>query len=262
MSARVYPEKKVAYFEKMNQYLDEYEKIMVVSCDNVSSKQFNTMRIGMRKSGEYPFEGKILMGKNSMMKKVLKDRALADPTNDVKQLQNDKFKTILKGNVGLIFTNDDLNLIAEMVEGNVKQSAAKVGTVAPCDVDIKAGPTTLEPGQTSFFQALNIHTKITKGNIEILSDVKLITEGEKVGPSEAILLQKMGLNPFYYGLRLAMIYDQGSFYTPAVLKMTAETKNDAIRDARARGHSHQNSKRIPSLLSCICGNICNVWYPR
>ena len=73
----------------------------------------------------------------------------------------------------------------------MKQSPAKVGVVAPCDVHIKAGQTSLEPGQTSFFQALNIHTKITKGNIEILSDVHLIHEGTKVGPSEAILLQKL-----------------------------------------------------------------------
>jgi len=230
-TARVYPAKKVSYFEKMNQYLDDYERIICVSCDNVSSKQFNTMRIGLRPSGEYPFEGKILMGKNSMMKKALKDRAAADPTNATKQLQMDKFKTILKGNIGLLFTNDDLAPIADMIEANVKQAPAKVGAVAPCDVHIKAGQTSLEPGQTSFFQALNIHTKITKGNIEILSDVHLIKEGERVGPSEAILLKKMGQNPFFYGLKIMQIYDHGSFYSPAVLKMTEESKAESARAA-------------------------------
>ena len=49
-------------------------------------------------------------------------------------------------------------------------------------------------------QALNIPTKINKGTVEIVSDVKLITQGEKVGASEATLLAKLGIKPFSYGL--------------------------------------------------------------
>ena len=40
---------------------------------------------------------------------------------------------------------------------------AKAGTVAPKDVVLPTGPTGLEPSQTSFFQAMNIPTKIVKG---------------------------------------------------------------------------------------------------
>ena len=63
------------------------------------------MRIGMRKKGELPLEGKILMGKNTMMKKVLQQRADADPENALKQLQLERFGEMLKLNRGLIFTN-------------------------------------------------------------------------------------------------------------------------------------------------------------
>ena len=87
-----------------------------------------------------------------------------------------------------------------MMKEHVVQSIARVGAKAPCDVHVPKGVTNLEPGQTSFFQALNIHTKIFKSNIEILNDVHLIKEGEKVGPSEATLLQKLNIKPFYYGL--------------------------------------------------------------
>jgi large subunit ribosomal protein LP0 len=51
-----------------------------------------------------------------------------------------------------------------------------------------------------FMQALNIPTKINKGTVEIVSDVNLITQGEKVGASEATLLAKLGIKPFSYGL--------------------------------------------------------------
>ncbi len=39
---------------------------------------------------------------------------------------------------------------------------ARVGLVAPNDVTIHAGNTGMDPSQTSFFQALNIPTKINK----------------------------------------------------------------------------------------------------
>ena len=105
MSARDYSTKKKGFFVKMNEYLDSYDKVVVVGCDNVTSRQFNTMRIGLRKKGEFPIEGKILMGKNTMMKKVLQERADADPENSIKQLQLERFGQMLKLNRGLIFTN-------------------------------------------------------------------------------------------------------------------------------------------------------------
>ena len=49
-------------------------------------------------------------------------------------------------------------------------------------------------------QALNIPTKINKGCVEIVSDVHLIKQSEKVGGSEATLLAKLGIKPFSYGL--------------------------------------------------------------
>ena len=48
------------------------------------------------------------------------------------------------------------------------QAPARAGALAPLDVKIPAQTTTLGPEKTSFFQALQIPTKITKGTIEIL----------------------------------------------------------------------------------------------
>lgn len=77
--------------------------------------------------------------------------------------------------------------------------------VAPCSVSIPAGSTGMDPSQTSFFQTLNIATKINKGSIEILNDVVVVTKGEKVGPSQAVLLGKLGIRPFTYGLEIMQV---------------------------------------------------------
>merc|ERR1719231_841088 len=126
------------------------------------------------------------------------------------------------GNVGFVFTSNELSDIEEVIKVHVKPAAAKAGVIAPLSVTIPKGPTGLDPAQTSFFQALNIATKINKGSIEIVNDCKVITEGDKVGTSEAALLTKLGLKPFSYGLNIKYVYEGGVF--PAdVLKITDAT---------------------------------------
>jgi large subunit ribosomal protein LP0 len=52
----------------------------------------------------------------------------------------------------------------------------------------------MEPGKTSFFQALGVPTKIARGTIEITTDLKLIEAGNKVGASEATLLNLLNIS--------------------------------------------------------------------
>ena len=69
---------------------------------------------------------------------------------------------------------------------------------------------------------LNIPTKINKGTVEIITPVKLIKKGDKVGSSEAALLSKLAIRPFSYGLVVQMVYDNGSVFSPEVLDLTEE----------------------------------------
>jgi len=78
------------------------------------------------------------------------------------------------------------------------------------------------PEKTSFFQALQIPTKISRGTIEILNDVHLIKIGDKVGASESALLNMLGIQPFSYGLVVQQVYDSGTIYAPEVLDITSE----------------------------------------
>jgi large subunit ribosomal protein LP0 len=75
----------------------------------------------------------------------------------------------------------------------------------------------MEPGKTSFFQALGVPTKIARGTIEITTDLKLVEAGSKVGASEATLLNMLNISPFTYGMGIAQVYDQGNTFPPGVL---------------------------------------------
>merc|ERR1711913_117431 len=98
--------------------------------------------------------------------------------------------------------------------------AARAGAIAPLPVIIPSQNTGLGPEKTSFFQALQIPTKISRGTIEIVNDVQLLKEGDKVGASEATLLNMLNISPFTYGLQVQQVYDQGTVFSPKVLDIT------------------------------------------
>lgn len=202
-------ERKQEYFEKLEALLDIYTKIFIVSVDNVGSSQMQQVRMQLRGKAE------VLMGKNTLIRKVINGYLKKNPGHPYESVL-----PLIKGNVGFVFTNGDLGEIREVIESNRVPAPARVGSIAPCDVVVPAGPTGCDPGQTSFFQALQIGTKIQKGQIEIVSDVLLVKKEDKVGNSEAALLQKLNINPFTYGLIISSVYDNGSLFDPAVLDLT------------------------------------------
>lgn len=60
------------------------------------------------------------------------------------------------GNVGFIFTNGELADIRDVIEEHRVPAPARVGSIAPSDVKVPPGPTGCDPGQTSFFQVLQV----------------------------------------------------------------------------------------------------------
>ncbi|CAO3621374.1 unnamed protein product [Mucor hiemalis] len=197
-------ENKALYFEKLSNYLESYNSIFIVNVDNVSSNQMHQIRFNLRG------EAVVLMGKNTMVR-----RALKGMINDRPELE--KLLNYVRGNIGFVFTNADLKDIREKIVSNRVAAPARANAVAPVDVVVPGGNTGMEPGKTSFFQALGIPTKIARGTIEIVSDVKLVTAGEKVGPSEATLLNMLNISPFTYGMAVVQVYDAGSLFSPEVL---------------------------------------------
>jgi len=150
-----------------------------------------------------------------MIRKVIRTQLEKNP-------QLDTLLPAIRGNVGFVFIVNDMNGVRGELIRNRVGAPAKPGAVAPNDVIVPAGPTGMEPTQTSFLQALNIPSKINKGQVEIINDVHLIKAGDRVGNSEATLLSKLSIRPFSYGLKILQVYDNGNMYDPTVLDLTDE----------------------------------------
>lgn len=195
---------KEAYFVKLKELVAKYPSIFLVNVDNVGSNQMHQIRVSLRGKGI------VLMGKNTMVRRALRTVLAEFPLFE-------RLLPHVKGNIGFVFTSGDLKEIREVITANKVAAPARAGAFAPKDVIIPGGNTMMEPGKTSFFQALGIPTKIARGTIEIVSDVKVVSAGSRVGQSEATLLNMLNISPFTYGMTVVQIFSEGNIFPPSVL---------------------------------------------
>lgn len=209
MASKKQKDRKYQLAEELEVHFQNFSKMFLVDVDNVGSNQLHQIRIALRGKAV------IYCGKNTQMRRVIREMEKTNPMLE-------RVRNVLKLNLAIVFTNGNLSEIRDVIVNNKVAAPARAGQVAQCNVIVPAGNTGMEPTMTSFLQALNIPSKITKGSIEILSPVDLIMQGERVEASQAALLEKLDIRPFSYGLVVRHVYDDGAMYDPAVLDITEE----------------------------------------
>jgi len=228
--------KKLEYMKKFVDLLEAYPRAVLVTVDNIGSSHMQRIRLALRGKAV------LLLGKNTLMRKAIKDQLIKHP-------EWEGLLQVIKGNIGFVFTKDALREIkGRLLESRVP-AQAKAGIVAPQDVLIPKQVTTLEPTKTTFFAALDIATKITRGCVEILQDVHLCKEGDKVGSSEATLLQMLDLRPFTYGLKLTNVYDDGCVFSAKLLDTSPEDLFKAFAQGVANVAALSLGLSYPSLAA-------------
>jgi len=110
--------RKEKFVEKLKEAVDQYKNVIIVGVDNVGSNQMQKVRVALR--------GKaiVVMGKNTLIRKVLRD--LIEEKNLTK-LEN--LIPLVVGNMGFVFTNDNLSDIRRLILDNKVPAAAKCGTL-------------------------------------------------------------------------------------------------------------------------------------
>jgi len=206
--------KKQIYFDKLVDLCVNSTSALIVHVDNVTSKQMQDVRLELRGRAT------VLMGKNTMIRKALALGHEAHP-----DVGMDKLRANVQGNIGFIFAQTcTLDDIREVLKKHRKESAAKAGQVSMVDLNLASGPTGMDPSQTAFFQALNIGTKIVKGQIELVTEFPILKKGDKVSASAAVLLGKLSIRPFEYGIEVLQVYQDAAVFDAAVL----DIKDDVL----------------------------------
>lgn len=214
--------RKAEFRTKLYRLLGEYNKLFIVECDHVGSKQMQGIRIALRGKGV------VCMGKNTLMRSVI--RKYCEDTGDTKWMAlcpegsnkdgPNPHLNLVQNNIGFVFVKDDLTDVRDVIMEHTRPAPAKSGVVAQADVVIPPGPTGADPSKTAYFQTMGIPTKIVRGQIEITGFVNIIMKGDRVSAGQADVCTFIGLCPFEYGLLVSKVYNDGSLFEPAVLDLT------------------------------------------
>jgi len=262
--------KKRRIVNRLYENLTNYKQCLIVKLENVTSNQVQQCRLQLRQKKL----GDMVCGKNTVIKKAI-DIRLAPPKEDdvdyefrkrlyTKVPQIEKLLAYCKGKVGFIFSDAPIFDLKPIIESNRIPAPAKVGTLAPAEVTIPAGPTGLDPSQISFFHTLNISTKIQKGQIEITKEFKVCEKGKKIGNSEAAILSKLNIKPFSFGMEIQFVYDDGAILGPEVFNLDPTSLLEKIRGAAKQiaaislAIGQPNALSIPHMLINGFKNIASI----
>lgn len=262
--------KKRRIVNRLYENFTNYKQCLVVKLENVTSNQIQQVRLALRQKKL----GDMVCGKNTVIKKAINIRLEAPTENDQdyefrKRLytnipQIEKLLALCKGKVGFIFSDAAIFDLKPIIEGNRIPAPAKVGTFAPLEVVIPPGPTGLDPSQIGFFHTLNISTKIQKGQIEITKEHKVCDKGKKIGNSEAVLLAKLNIKPFSFGMEINYVYDNGAILAPEVFNMKPEDLLNKFRAAATQlaavslAIGQPNALSIPHIITNGFKSIASI----
>jgi len=179
-------QKKKNIYNNFRELCQKYDQYMTFDCSYVPALALGDTRKMLREA-EIP----VVFGKNTTLKCAIKD---------LKGYKYEKLRENLVGNVAVVFIEGSLAKVYDILTGVVTTPLPKAGVIARNNVVIPARVTNLNPGQTGFFQSLQIPTRVTKGNIEIVSDIELLKVGDMVSPNHAALMVVLNIRPFEYTL--------------------------------------------------------------
>eukprot|EP00028_Trichosphaerium_sp_Am-I-7-wt_P000756 CAMPEP_0168522342 /NCGR_PEP_ID=MMETSP0405-20121227/9291_1 /TAXON_ID=498012 /ORGANISM="Trichosphaerium sp, Strain Am-I-7 wt" /LENGTH=315 /DNA_ID=CAMNT_0008543927 /DNA_START=19 /DNA_END=966 /DNA_ORIENTATION=- len=244
-SAQRNKERKEEHLRLLLEYLGSYDTVMILDCSQATSAILAAIRSGLR-----AHDAVLTMCKQSIMRKAIEMHAKRTATTKTALAEYKKLQDQLAGSRrGLIFTNDDFNVISDLVYLVSEFQYAKVGQTCPVDVFLRPGITNLEPTKTSFIPALNIASKITGGKIEILSHKHLIQKGGKVGASEASLLRTLNIKSVPKRTHVLGIFIDGFFNNASILNHGAMTVLSNVRYAARQIEAISAVTGIPTVCS-------------
>jgi large subunit ribosomal protein L10 len=212
-------EKKRKDAKEVGELVKSHKVVGMLDMHKLPAKQLYEMR---KKLKGY---AKIRVLKKRVIKIVLAESRL----NGIGQLSEK-----MRGEPGLLFTNENPFKLAVMLNESKSTAAAKPGEIAPHDIEIKAGPTSLPVGPAiGELQRLKIPAGVEGDKIVVRKDTVLVKEGEVIQKPVAEVLAKLGIEPMEIGLNLIAAWENGILYLKDILSVPPSRYVDDLKSAHA-----------------------------
>ncbi|MCW3128886.1 MAG: 50S ribosomal protein L10 [Methanophagales archaeon] len=188
--------------EDIKNLIHSYKTVGIAKIRGLGSKQLQRIR------KEFRDKARLRVSRNSLI-------SISFGTSGMNEMVN-----YVDDQMALIFTDlDAFELYRAMEEGKIP-APIKPGAIAPLDIVIEEGPTSLKPGPiVGELQNLGIPAGIEGGKVVIKQKKVAVKRGERVSPALAEMLARLEIHPIKEGLDLCAVYDaeEEVVFTPDVL---------------------------------------------
>ncbi|MCL5404556.1 MAG: 50S ribosomal protein L10 [Candidatus Marsarchaeota archaeon] len=201
--------------------IDSYGLVGIVPLSGIPDRLLQASRNNMRN------EIKFITGKKSLIKMAL------EKSKKGKELAED-----LEGTSAVILSNSNpFELYKKFKEGTIKL-AAKPSQIAPQEIIVPAGETTLQPGQAvTELKAAGIDVKIDKGKVVIAKDKVLVPKGSTISLQVAKALHTLDIMPFTASIEPLVMLSGNVKFTKDVFSITSASVASDIASAFAQALS-------------------------
>lgn len=208
-------DQKKEFVEENIKLVDSYNVIGVVPLSGIPDRLLQSSRNNMRS------EVKFLTAKKSLLVRVL------EGSRDGKALAEH-----LQGTSAIILSNSNPFEIYNKFKSSSITLAAKPQQIAPSDIVIPAGETTLQPGQAvTELKTAGIDVKIDKGKVVISREKVLVQKGSVITLAVAKALHTLDIMPFTASIEPDIMLEKGIKYTRDVFSINAESFSRDISKA-------------------------------
>lgn len=211
--------KKAEAVEKVSELAKQYPVLAVTNLSKVRASQLMAVRKALRGHAE------VYVVKNTLAILGLQKAGIKNA---------DKLLSHLTGQNALIFSTYDPFKLFLTLDKNKVFLPARAGDVAPEDIMVPAGNTSLPAGPVlSEFREAGIQTKIEGGSIWVNKDSVAVKKGATITPKLASLLSKLNIKPIKAGVTIALAYENGLIYAGEVVAIDLEKYRQSLLDAYA-----------------------------
>ena len=196
--------------------------LMIVSVKSLPSKQFQEIKKSIREHAS------IQVAKKNIMLRAIK----AVGKESILEIEKH-----IKDNSAFAISEVEGFELAGILLSKKTPVYAKAGQIAPVDIEVKEGPTSLVPGPAiSELGALGIQISVENGKIAIKKAKIVVKTGDVISANAAAMFQKLNIQPFTIGLEPVCVYDVKTeklysnikIYTEGVAKELASSAGKAL----------------------------------
>lgn len=206
-------EQKKALVAEGKKELAKYSLVGVIPLSGIPDRLVQSSRNKLRPTVRF------LTGKKNILVRIL------DSSEKTKHLSKE-----ITATSAIILSNEDPFELYKKFKSNRIKLAAKPRQIAPEDINIEAGDTTIQPGQavTELKQA-GIDVQIQKGKVVIAKDKVLVKKGTSITAAVAKALKTLDIMPFTASIEPSVLFSGGMMFRRDILGIDAEsTMKDVI----------------------------------